>query len=77
MRVTRDARFRAKGERTNVALYGRGGRVEASLCKGDGQLGNPGIPMAEGCRIRYILRNCFCKIVREQWTGPSQSRIKV
>lgn len=77
VRVTGDARFRAKGERTNVALYGRGGRVEASLCKGDGQLGNPGIPMAGGCRIRYILRNCFCKIVREQWTGPSQSRIKV
>lgn len=49
---------------------GRGGRVEASLCKGDGQLGNPGIPMAGGCRIRYILRNCFCKIVREEWTGP-------
>ena len=37
----------------------------------------PGIPMAGGCRIRYILRNCFCKIVREQWTGSSQSRIKV
>jgi len=34
----------------------------------------PGIPMAGGCRIRYILRNCFCKIVREQWTGSSQSR---
>lgn len=70
MRVTGDARFRAKGERTD----GGPGRAEASLCKGDGQLGNPGIPMAGGCRIRYILRNCFCKIVPRAMDGPRASR---
>lgn len=44
-------RASARGERANEAQLGpRGRRVEASLCKGDGQFGNPGIPVARGCR---------------------------
>lgn len=56
-----DARSLGRGvsERNEVRLRAVGKGSEASLCKVDGQFGNPGIPMARGCRVPDI----FCGIV--------------
>lgn len=74
VRVSGGARFQAKGERGRARL----GRVEASLCKGDGQLGNPGpsrwpevVAFGTSCGI------VSARLSASNGRAPSQSRIKV